>query len=324
MKESISDTTVKAAIAAIESESATLAEKIQMLLEMAAGLQNQPKSPKQLEDALVLYDRAIALCDGEHPLLRARALGGKGTAWRTIPSVGPDLLLKAKAAYETALPVLQEHAAPEEVAETQMNLGVVLQALVGFNLARLKEAMHAYQQALRVFTGESYPAEYAIVQNNIAIAYLSSTSEQGEMQQALAVQSLEAALKWVTIIDHPTEYAMLQNNLGNALQYLPSTHSLDNNFRALAAYKEALKVRNARDTPVEYANTISNQANLLYNLPDDRDRPERGNYNNLLAAKALYQSAQAIFTECGELERAEVVAQALQAVEVELSQADLN
>lgn len=320
MTPSITDSAVKAAIAAIESDSATLPEKIEMILEIAAGLQKKPKSSKQITDAVILYRRALALCPQEHPLLRARVLSGMGTALRTIPSQGCEQLLEAKTVYSWALPLLQEYASPEEIAELQMNLGLVLQALTPFGEATLIEAVQCYQQALRVFSGQSYPQEYAILQNNLAIAYLSLplASEREEMRQGLAVQAFEDALKWVTLIDHPSEYAMLQNNLANALQYLPSAHPIKNNLKALAAYDEALKVRTAQDTPIEYANTIANKANVLFNLPDDVEHPEKGNYNNLLQAQACYQEAQKIFIEHGELERAEVAAQALQEIEQEV------
>ncbi len=110
-----SDANVKAALAAIESEGATLSEKIEMLIEMAAGLQKKPKSPQQLEDAVFLYRRGLELCTPDYPLLRARCWSGMGTALRTIPTEGAVLLLEAKTAYETALPILEEYASPEEV-----------------------------------------------------------------------------------------------------------------------------------------------------------------------------------------------------------------
>ncbi len=315
-----SDANVKAALAAIESDEATLVEKIEMLIEMAAGLQKKPKSPQQLEDAVFLYRRGLELCPPDYPLLRARCLSGMGTALRTIPTEEVDLLLEAKTAYETALPILEEYASPEEVAEAQMNIGVVLQGLVPFREARMQDAIQAYQKAVRVFNGESYPQEFAILQNNIAIAYLSMPlGPDGEgMRQGMAVQSFEAALNWVTLIDHPSEYAMLQNNLANALQYLPSTHPIENNLKALAAYNEALKVRTPQDTPIEYANTISNKANVLFNLPDDVEHPEKGNQNNLMQAKNYYQEAQEMFIQYGQWDRVEVVKQALQDVEKEL------
>ena len=315
-----SQATVKAAMAAIESESASLSEKIEMLLAIATDLQQKAKSSQQLEAAIALYDKAIELASQSHPLFQARALAGKGTALRTIPSESAELLLSAKQAYELALPILQELASPKEVAEVEMNLGLVLQALVPFQQARIEDAIQAYKRSLKVFNGLTHPQEYGILQNNIAIAYLSLSvaPEKAEMVQALAVQSLTEALQWITLKTHPQEYAMLQNNLANALQYIPSTHPLENNLKALAAYDEALKVRTLQDTPLEYASTIANKANLLYNLPDALDRPETGNRQNLQQAKTYYQEAFNIFSQYGELARREVVTAALVEVEREL------
>jgi tetratricopeptide (TPR) repeat protein len=320
MTPSITDSAVKAAIAAIASESATMEEKIQMLIEIAQGFQKKPKTAQDLRNAVSLYYRAYEMCGEEYPLLRARAQVGMAGTLQAIPDVGTELLLQAKVGYEEALPTLQQLALPEEAAEAQMNFGLVLQSLVPFNLARITDSIQAYHEALRVFTWEDYPQEYAILYNNIAIAYLSMplASEREYLRQGLAVQSFEVALKHINLIDHPREYAMLQNNLGNALQYLVSSHPLENNLRAIAAYNEALKVRNPKDTPLEYANTISNKANALFNLPDDLEKPDTSNSNNLLQAHNYYQEAWEIFTQYEQIEQAEIVAQALQDVEAEM------
>jgi hypothetical protein len=104
---------------------------------------------------------------------------------------------------------------------------------------------------------------------------------------------------------------MLQNNLGNALQYASSSHGIENNLRALDAYDEALKVRNAQASPLEYANTISNRANCLWNLPDEPNAPERGNRANLTRAQSAYREARALFMAHGELDKARIVAEAI-------------
>ncbi|WP_016949616.1 hypothetical protein [Anabaena sp. PCC 7108] len=320
MTPSITDSAVKAAIAAIASESATAEEKIQMLIEMAQGFQKKPKTAQDLRNAVGLFYRAYEMCSDNYPLLKARTKVGIAGTLQMIPDADSQLLLQAKEGYEEALPILQQFATPEEVAEAQMNLGLVLQSLVPDNLARITDSIQAYHQALRVFTWEDYPQEYAILSNNIAIAYLSMpmASEREYLRQGLAVQSFEVALKHINLIDHPREYAMLQNNLGNALQYLISSHPVENNLRAISAYNEALKVRNSQDTPLEYANTISNKANALFNLPDNPEKPELGNQQNLLTAKSYYQEAWQIFTENQQLEQAEVVAKALQDIAAEM------
>jgi tetratricopeptide (TPR) repeat protein len=326
MTSSITDSAVKAAMEAISDESATAEEKIQMLIEMAQGFLKKPQNSQDLRNGLGLFYRAYQMCAEDYPLLKARAKVGMAGTLQMIPDSHPQLLVQAKDNYEEALAILQQFATPEEVAEAQMNLGLVLQSLVPYNLARITDSIQAYHEALRVFTWEDYPQEYAILYNNIAIAYLSMpmASEREYLRQGLAVQSFEVALKHINLIEHPREYAMLQNNLGNALQYLTSSHPIDNNLRAVAAYDEALKVRNPQDTPLEYANTISNKANVLFNLPDDSEKPELGNPQNLLKAKSYYQEAWQIFTEHQQIEQAEIVAQALQDVSAEIQAFGLN
>jgi tetratricopeptide (TPR) repeat protein len=230
-----------------------------------------------------------------------------------MPEDGTEALEAARLAYEDALPVLAELGRPEEVAETEMNLGLVIQYLAGAHRARIGDAIAAYQRALRVFDRARYPVEFAILQNNLATAFLSMplVDERSKMREALAVQAFEEGLKVVTLIDHPSEYAMLQNNLGNALQYASSRHATENNLRALEAYDESLKVRTRETAPLEYANTIANKANCLMNLPDDPAHPTAGNLTNLTHARLYLEEARAIFAQHGELAKAETVAQPL-------------
>jgi tetratricopeptide (TPR) repeat protein len=312
MSSSITDSTVKAAMEAIASD-ATTEEKIQVLIELALTCLHTPKTPSYLRSAVSLYYQAYELCGNDYPLWKARAKAGMAGALQAIPTAGADLLLQAKDSYSEALLVMLEEDVPQEVAEVQMNLGLVLQSLANYNLARIADSITAYQEALKFFTCEEFPQEYAILHNNIAIAYLSMplSSEKEYLQHGLAVQSFETALKHINLIDHPREYAMLQNNLGNALQYLPSSHPVENNLRALIAYDEALKVRNSYDTPLEYANTIANKANVLSNIPDNLEHPELGNPKNSLQAREYYQQALSIFTQHEQTEQAEIVTQAL-------------
>ena len=61
----------------------------------------------------------------------------------------------------------------------------------------------------------------------------------------------------------------------------------------------------------EYANTIANRANCLWNLPDQPEHAEFGNRANLALAQAAYLEARAIFMEHGELDKARIVAEAV-------------
>lgn len=309
---------VQAALAAVESEQVSVGEKVEMLMEIAMGLQTRPKAVTDLESALRLYDAALDLCPDDQPLARARIEARKGTAFQAVPSHTSEKLEAALGCFERAKPCLQQQGSAEELAELEMNVGLVLQALAGVRRAKITDAIAAYQRSLRTFNKNAHPKEFAILQNNLATAFLSIplSDQRAKMREAMAVQAFEEGLRVVDIVNHPSEYAMLQNNLGNALQYASSSHAVENNIRALAAYDEALKVRTRTTTPLEYANTIANKANCLLNLADDPERPEDGNPRNAAMARELYQEAQGIFVERGESDKADVVAEALKDIGV--------
>ncbi|MEM1022940.1 MAG: hypothetical protein AAGD10_14620 [Myxococcota bacterium] len=283
-------------------------EKAESFVEMAFDLQKKPKALQDLVDALALYDQALALA-GDDALARARALAGKGGALRRLPGTDGSALEDARACFDEALTVLRQVGEDEEVAEVEMSLGLVLQALAAQGSAPLQQAVQAYHRALQTFTKEVHPREFATIHNNLATAYLSMklAPEREVMREAMAVQSFQEALKVVSLIEDPTEYAMLQNNLGNALQAMRTSHPLENLSRAVEAYDEALKVRTRRDTPVEYANTVTNKANALMNLPDDPERSDLGNPRNLASAVELLRDAQSIYLAHEVGDRAEIV-----------------
>jgi len=323
MTSSLSLERVKAAFAAVESAAATHKEKIEMLMEMAMSLQQKPKTAQDLHHAVSLYQKAVSLCQPES-LLLARVEARMGTALNAIPHDGPEFLQQAHTAFESAIVILKRHGSKQELAEAEMNLGLTVQSLASYGCARITDAINAYLRSLRIFTREAYPAEFAILHNNLATAYLSMpiTEQNGKMREALAVQSFEEALCVVTLVDHPTEYAMLQNNLGNALQYSSSSHVVENILRALEAYDEALKVRNPKDTPLEYANTISNKANALRSLPDDLQYPERRNCGNLKRAHAYYLEAIDIFQRFGESTKVLMTTEVMADIDQELQDAE--
>ncbi len=314
------DELIAAALAAADVETTTPIERAEMLVEIAMGLHHRPKSADQLYAAVELYERAIGLCSPDDYVLIARIRARMGTALQAIPGESTDELVRARQAYDAARKVLAVAGTPEELAEVDLNIGLVVQALASAGRALITDAIAAYQRALLTFDRAAFPQEYAILQNNLATAFLSIpfSDERSKMREALAVQSFEEGLRVVNLIDHPAEYAMLQNNLGNALQYTNSSHPVANSLRALDAYEEALKVRTRETTPLEYANTVANKANCLSNLPDDPERPEQGNRANLAAALALYREARTIFANFGEGEKALLVTEAIDGIETEL------
>jgi tetratricopeptide (TPR) repeat protein len=311
---------VRAARAAAEDPTLSAIDRADMLMEIAMGLQRSPSSIEYLGSAIELYDRALALCPPDERILWARITARRATALQAIPGEDTEHLEAARDGYRHAIRVFSEFGSPEEVAEAEMNQGLVLQALAASRRARITDAISAYQRALRTFDRDRFPREFAIIQNNLATAFLSIpfTDERGKLCEALAVQAFEEGLKIVSLVDYPIEYAMLQNNLGNALQYASSSHVLENNLRALAAYDEALKVRTRATMPLEYANTISNKANCLWNLPDDVRRRRSDGAHDLHRARAYYGEAREIFTAHGERHKARVAGQSCDQIDREL------
>ncbi|MBU2832148.1 hypothetical protein ACSDBR_13355 [Acidithiobacillus ferriphilus] len=312
MSSTLAETEYQVALRTARDDSIPAGERAEMLMEIALGLQRHPRRPEDLEQVNNLYKEGLQVCPDGDVLLRARLLAGQATALLATPG-DTRVLEEAVACLRSALPVLQTLGSAEEVAETEMNEGLALQGLAVAGKVSFPDAVTKYHSALRIFTADKFPREYAIIHNNLATAYLSMTmgDEASKMREALAVQSYESALRAVTLDAHPTEYAMLQNNLGNALQYSSSAHPVENNLRALEAYREALRVRTPKERPEEYANTISNMANALRNLPDDPENPELGNIRNLGEAARLYETAEKIFMEMGEMDKSRLVRVAL-------------
>ena len=325
--QTLSQSQLEAAMAAANDADASPEERAEMLMEMAMGMQQRPKSAQQLHDAVALYERALEVAPAQAAVLRARITARMGTALQALPDGGAAALDRAQESFQAALPVLQAQGQPEEVAEAELNLGLVLQAMAGLGRGRITDAIAAYHRSLRTFTRDRFAQEYAVLHNNLAICYLSmpATDERGRMREALAVQSFEEVLKVINLIDHPSEYAMINNNLGNALQYASSSHVLENNLRALAAYDEALKVRNPRDTPLEYANTIANKANVLRSLvpepaPAGADgAPTAPGADPLGDALALAREAQALFAQHGDAQKAAMMADVVNDITSELA-----
>ena len=90
-----------AALAAAEDETPSPAERAEMLMEIAMGLQYRPKDPAQLKAAADLCDKALSLCPDAEVLLKARITARaisiwpgrcsySGCAWAIRPS-GPKI-----------------------------------------------------------------------------------------------------------------------------------------------------------------------------------------------------------------------------------------
>lgn len=300
---------IEAALRVAEQPQWSAGERVDMLTQIAMRVQTQARQAEDLEQALTLYDRALQLLPENAELAHARLQARRATVLQVLPAPDSRNLEAARDLYAAALPVFESAGQPAELAELHMNRGLTLQSLASLGRGSMADAIRAYQQALKTFTAAEFPQEFAILHNNLATAFLAlpTADPQGKMREALAVQSFEAALQVVTLEAQPLEYAMLQNNLGNALQHVESTHPAENHQRALTAYDEALRVRTCERSPVQYANTIANRAACCARLADLLEPGE----DYLEQARTGYHEAAKVFSEQGEAQRAELVAEAL-------------
>jgi len=84
----------------------------------------------------------------------------------------------------------------------------------------VKEAVQCYNEALKFFTKDEYPVQYAMTQNNLGTAYTdlpSATSEERAKNVRSAIACYKAALEIRKKDEYPQDYCMTAANLGMVL-----------------------------------------------------------------------------------------------------------
>lgn len=159
---------VRAALVTAADVGLPATTRAETLMEIAVVLQRHRPQTTHLDAALALYDHALALCPSAERLLCARITAHRAGALQGMPSADPAYLDAAHDGYQQAIPVLAELGLPEEVAEAEMNRGLVLQALAELSRARFTDAIAAYRRALLAFDRVRFPRELATIHNNLA------------------------------------------------------------------------------------------------------------------------------------------------------------
>jgi len=301
----------------------------------------------KLEEAVAAYREALKERTRERvPLDWATTQNNLGTALDDLGrrESGTAKLEEAVDAYREALKEATRERVPLEWAGTQHNLGTALVALGRRQngTARLEEdevdfkdvvarrasdlggpprtraagdgtntllvALFAFRQALKEWTRERVPLEWAGTQNNLGLALAELGRGPGcgtaapwnihgtaPLEEA-AIAYREALKEW-TRERVPLDWAMAQNNLGNALHQLsecesgtamrllllpsPQTglphggHAAGDGTakleEAIAAYREALKERTRDRVPLNWAISFGNEGIALMLLADRRE-----------------------------------------------------
>lgn len=214
--------------------------------------------------------------------------------------------------YTNALNVLKDSELEAVKASIYMNLGICYQEISEGRRGALLEAVRCYQEALKFYTKEEFPEEFAFAQNNLALAYLSMPLVEAgdQLRVAIAIQALRECLKVYQRETHGELWASTQLNLANALQYAPTSHIEENLQEAVNIYEEILSVRKATENPVGYARLLANQGNALAHL---------GIFEH---AVPKLTEAKAIFSQVEDIESANSIGEILGEIEQQLSQND--
>jgi protein-arginine kinase activator protein McsA len=145
---------------------------------------------------------------------------------------------------EQALAAAQQRGTPAQIARARVALGNALHHVATLaeedRAARLRQALSAYDEALRFRTPTSAPLDYAMTQNNRGnvlqdLATLAEEDRAARLRQALS--AYDEALRFRTPTSAPLDYAMTQGNLLNLYQTLAGEPGEDRLARLLDALR---------------------------------------------------------------------------------------
>ncbi len=172
---------------------------------------------------------------------------------------------------ERVAAALASHPDEELKAAAQNSLGLAYcEHPTGSRVENQQRAIVAYQEALRFWTAEAAPLDYARVMNNLGIAYTNLAEvEDRAGNLGRAVAAYREALCFWTAEAAPLGYAMAQDNLGVAYRNLSVIEDRAGNLgRAVAAFREALRFRTFEAAPLGYAETQRNLGLVRRDLGD--------------------------------------------------------
>jgi len=109
----------------------------------------------------------------------------------------------------------------DQHARALVSLGKeLLHASLGDRAANIQRAIECYEAALRVRTEQAFPQDWAIIQNNLAIAYRNIPGGDRAANIQRAIECYEAALRVYTKQAFPREHKVVLNGLESARKLL--------------------------------------------------------------------------------------------------------
>ncbi len=171
-------------------------------------------------------------------------------------------------------------------AELQFQLGDILwRCPIGDRAKNLEKTIELCKIALTVMTREAFPYDWALTQNNMAIAYLYRIRGDRAENLEKAIELYKAVLTVHTREAFPYGWTRAQNNMANAYYVRIRGDRAENLEKAIELYEAALTVHTREAFPYNWALTQNNLANAY----GDRILGDR--VENLEKAIKLYEAA---------------------------------
>jgi tetratricopeptide (TPR) repeat protein len=187
---------------------------------------------------------------------------------------------------------LNTSAGPPGSGRALVALGNELQdASLGSRSLNIGRAIACYEAALRVYTEKEFPQNWAVVQDDLGIAWSSMPTGDLAGNVGRAIACYEAALRVRAEKEFPQDWARTQNNLGAAWSTMPTGDRGESLGRAIACYEAALRMYTEKEFPQNWAVIQNNLGNVWRAMPTG-DRGE-----SLGRAIACYEAALRVYTE---------------------------
>ena len=194
---------------------------------------------------------------------------GKAIAKVALHQSSPDLYQTAARHLTEALAGINKDDAPFVWATAQMDLGMVLQALIERgDTETMDQTVDAYRAALTLLTKFEYPTEWAISNHRMGQVLYMLERESGDTEMLKhALTSYQSALQVFTRAESPDVWAEIMNDFARAAQIL-GEHLRNQELiqSAIDACRSALEVRTREKHPLWWAATKNNLASALFML----------------------------------------------------------
>jgi len=237
---------------------------------------------KDVEKAVLLRDTLEAALEMSVPVIQSLPVDltsreraalefciGKTIAKVAQLQASPDLYQTAARHLTEALAGINKDDAPFVWATAQMDLGMVLQALIERgDTETMDQTVDAYRAGLTLLTKFEYPKEWAISNHRMGQVLYMLERESGDTEMLKhALTSYQSALQVFTRSESPDTWAEIMNDFARAAQILGEhLRNPEVTQSAIDACRSALEVRTREKHPLWWATTKNNLGSALFML----------------------------------------------------------